>query len=190
MGAACSCFCFIWRSRAAVSEKSRALGVGGWGAGPLPSHRCLSKDKYWLWTVLITSLNWAILLFPVGSLWKIHAGFRWEAAEQGWAWRAINHRRYIIHWKHVKRTRQDGPDHWKQHFHRPVHEKDRWRCVLPLGQFCYDRLTKTHSNIYWFRMFCTTRKWNVGAPFLTPGGSHPVTQKSLTCREHYYYVIQ
>lgn len=135
-------------------------------------------------------LNWAILLFPVGSLWKIHAGFQCEAAEQGWAWRAINHRRYIIHWKHVKRTRQDGPDHWKQHFHRSVHEEDRWRCALPLGQFCYDHLTKTRSNIYWFRIFCTTQKWNVGALFLAPGGSRPGTRQSLTCREHYYSIIQ
>lgn len=118
--------------------KEQGFRCRGRGAGPLPSHRCLSKDKYWLWTVLITSLNWAILLFPVGSLWKIHAGFRWEAAEEGWAWRAINHRRYIIHWKHGERTRQDGPDHWKQHFHRSVHEEDEWRCALPLRQFCYN----------------------------------------------------
>lgn len=147
MGAACSCSCFIWRSRAAVNEKQRALGVGVRGPTPLPSHWCLSKDKYWLWTVLITSLNWAILLFPVGSPWKIYAGFECEAAEQGWAWRAINHRRYIIHWKHVKRTRQDGPDHWKQHFHRSVHEEDGPRRALALGRFCSDRLTKKKKKL-------------------------------------------
>lgn len=80
-----------------------------------------SKDKYWLWTVLITSLNWAILVFPVGSLWKIHVGSYIEGEGDGWAWRTINHSRYIIHWKRVKRTRQDALDHWKQHLHRSFH---------------------------------------------------------------------
>lgn len=170
--------------------KEQGFRCGGRGAGPLPSHWCPSKDKYWLWTVLITSLNWAILLFPVGLLWKIHAGIQWEAAEQSRAWRAINHRRYIIHWKHVKRTRQDGSDHWKEHFHRSAGEEEPWRCVRPLRHFCYSRLTKLHTSIYWFVIFCTTQKCNVGRLFLAPRGSQPVTQKSLTCQEHYYSVIQ
>lgn len=90
-----------------------------WGDGEtLNPHQGPAKDKYWLRTVLITFLNWAILVFPVGSLWKIHAGSHVEREGESWAWRTINHCRYIIHWKHVKRTRQDALDHWKQHLHR------------------------------------------------------------------------
>lgn len=127
-GSSLLAFLLYLMEQSSCQWKEQGFRCGGWGAGPLPSHRCPSKDKYWLWTVLITSLNWAILLFPVGSLWKIHAGIQWEAAEQGRAWRAINHHRYIIHWKHVKRTRQDGSDHWKQHFHRSAGEEEPWRC--------------------------------------------------------------
>lgn len=110
----------------------------GWGDGkPLNPHQGPSKDKYWLRTVLITSLNWAILVFPVGSLWKIHVGFHVEGEKEGWAWRTINHCRYIIHWKHVKRTRQDALDHWKQHFHRSFHVLRSPPLFVPASEMCY-----------------------------------------------------
>lgn len=108
--------------------------VGGWSLNP---HQGPSKDKYWLRTVLITSLNWAILVFPVGSLWKIHVGFHIEGEEQGWAWRTINHCRYIIHWKHVKRTRQDALDHWKQHFHRSLHVVRSPSLFVEASEICH-----------------------------------------------------
>lgn len=129
----------------------------GWGEGEaLDPHQCRSKDKYWLWTVLITSLNWAILLFPVGSLWKIHAGFHIEGEEQGWAWRTINHCRYIIHWKHVKRTRQDALDHWKQHFHRSFREISLFACVGLRNLFPCSKLSSKWCwliNVLSFRLF-------------------------------------
>lgn len=104
------------------AQGRRARHGAGWGDGEaLNPHQGPCKDKYWLRTVLITSLNWAILVFPVGSMWKIHVGFHVEGEGEGWAWRTINHCRYIIHWKHVKRTRQDALDHWKQHCHRSFH---------------------------------------------------------------------